>query len=489
MKKILLAAFILHLFATWFSIGRFCADEQYQILEFAAYKTGKNPAADLPWEYHDKIRPAIQVLVATVVMNAADNIGITNPFIQAFFFRLIASLLALYSVYILLKHFKNHDKKTYHLIFFLSFFWCFMPWFHVRFSSENICASLFIIGLFRFIEYLSAVKPEKSGSKHLHLFLTALLIGLAGVVRFQANFFIVGLFIWLLFFHRSGFKLLVVFCAGIAVANGIGILCDKWFYGTWEITGWNYFYQNIVLHKAEHFGKEPIWYYFEHTITDAVPPFSLLIIGSFLFFYFTNPRSYLTWTTGVFLLAHFLSPHKDERFLFPLIPFVPIFIALAYQEILSSEKHLTLQNFLTSKFSRVMKYVFIYSNFILLAYFTLKPADNHTPTLRYLYNTYNTTPTVMVCENHSVNPYTPQVTLNFYRSSSIIVCENPLKLDSLKTAYPNSKFIYLSEKRNLAQLQNKSLKREYTSLPGWLLPFNFNNWINRVNMVNIYTIK
>ena len=118
MKKILLAAFILHLLATWFSIGRFCADEQYQILEFAAYKTGKNPASDLPWEFKEKIRPTIQVGFATVFMNASDSIGITNPFIQAFFFRLISSLFALYSVYVILKHFENIDKKLYNLLLF-----------------------------------------------------------------------------------------------------------------------------------------------------------------------------------------------------------------------------------------------------------------------------------------------------------------------------------------------------------------------------------
>lgn len=356
-------------------------------------------------------------------MNASDSIGITNPFIQAFFFRLISSLFALYSVYVILKHFENIDKKLYNLLLFLSFFWCFMPWFHARFSSENISASLFIVGLFHFIPRLSIGKIETLAPTLRQLFFASLLMGLAGVVRFQANFFIVGLFIWLVLFHRSSIKTLLVFCSGILIANSIGIFCDKWFYGTWELTGWNYFYQNIILHKAEHFGREPIWYYFEHTFTDAFPPFSLLIIGSFLFFYFKNPRSYLTCTTGVFLLGHFLSSHKDERFLFPLIPFVPIFIVLAYQEILNSEKHRRLQDFFASKFSRVMKSVFIYTNYILLAYYTFKPADDHTPVLKYLYYTYNNSPTVMMCEDHSINPYSAEVTLNFYRISPIIVCE------------------------------------------------------------------
>jgi GPI mannosyltransferase 3 len=488
MKKTLLAAFILHVFAAWFSIGRFHADEQYQILEFAAYKTGKNPAEVLPWEFHDKIRPAIQVGFTTIIMYSCTAIGVTNPFTQVFFLRLLASLFALYSIYVLLRHFDKLDKKLYNLLLFLSLFWCFIPWFHARFSSENICASLFVIGLFLFIPRYSISKTETLNQKMLQQFVAALLMGLAGVVRFQANFFIVGLFIWLLLFQRAHIKTLLVFCLGVLIANGIGLLADKWFYGTWEITGWNYFYQNIVLHKAENFGREPIWYFFEHTITDAMPPFSILIIASFLFLYYKMPKSYLTWATGVFFIAHLASPHKEERFLFPLIPFIPIFMVLAYKHILESKSHVRLQHFFASKFSRIMKTVFICVNFILLAYFTFKPADEYTSTLKYLYHRHNGSPTVMICDNHGINPYTNEVSLNLYRSSSIVVSEDPTKLDSLKSIYPSSAFIYVSENRKLTHLQNKPLQREYSSLPDWILSFNFNNWVDRVNMVNIYTI-
>ena len=90
-QKILLLALFFHIAASWFSIGRYHADEQYQILEFADYKTGNNSAASLPWEFHEKIRPALQPGIAYAIISSAHAIGIQNPFTIAFLLRLMGS--------------------------------------------------------------------------------------------------------------------------------------------------------------------------------------------------------------------------------------------------------------------------------------------------------------------------------------------------------------------------------------------------------------
>jgi GPI mannosyltransferase 3 len=483
LKKLFALALLLHVLSAWFSIGRFHADEQFQVLEFAAYKNGENAAADLPWEFHEKIRPAIQPALACVVINAAGSFGIQNPFTHAFILRLLSSLLALLSVWFLLSWFKGKlPDKLFNALTFLSLFWCFIPWFHARFSSENISASLFFIGFFGYL------RNETNNKKIRWIFICGVLCGLAGVVRFQTNFFLFGFFLWIIFIQKEKIKSVILFVFGILFANLGGILIDKWFYGTWEITAWNYVYQNIILHKAEQFGKEPIWYFAEHTLTEVFPPFSLFILFSFCWVIFRKAKSPFTWIIVPFLLAHLISAHKELRFLFPLITLVPVAAILAFDDITSTPKFATLQQWLTGKTARVVKSVFVVSNFVLLAYFTLKPADDYTSTLKFLYNNYNSQNVIMVNERKEVDPYSKEIALNFYKSKTITSVDS-CNLDSLRLANPGKTLIYTSDNNSLSNLQNYQMKKVYSSFPEFLFRFNFNNWTDRVNKVFIYEIS
>ncbi len=489
MKRIIIIAFIFHLLAAWFSFGRFHADEQYQILEFIGYKQGINTSSELPWEFHEKIRSTLQVSFGYGVIETLKTFGISNPFTQSFVLRLLASLLGFISSVILLKHFRYLKPKYYHLLTYLSLIWCFVPWFHARFSSENISASLFIIALFAFSKHNPQTKQFEISLNATHLFLIGLLMGLSGVVRFQLNFFLIGFALWIIFIHRIRLVEFMVFCIGVILANGIGILSDKWFYGNWEITGWNYFYQNIILHKAENFGKEPIWYFFEHTLTDALPPFSILIIASFLFYFIIKRKSVFTWTLFVFLLAHFFSSHKEERFLFPLISFVPVILALSYELICESGFYEPFKRILNDKTFALLKKLFILINSGLLLWLTFKPADDYTPVLKFLYENYHESGALMVCENNQINHYDNKVSLNFYRSKNIRVAEELVNADSLIKMNTGSKIIYLSYNPALSEYKSHPVSKVYSGIPEWLYNFNFNNWIEKSMPVNVYLVS
>lgn len=489
MKKLVLIALILHLLAAWFSYGRFHADEQYQVLEFIGYKQGINSSSELPWEFQEKIRATLQVSIGYGVIKTLNAFGISNPFTQTFVLRLLVSLLGFISSILLLKHFRYLKPKYYHLLVYLSLLWCFVPWFHARFSSENLSASLFIISLFIFSRHNLQTGLFEISVNKTHLFLIGLLMGLSGVVRFQLNFFIIGFVLWMIVIHRIRFIEFIVYSAGVLVAIGVGILSDKWFYGSWEITGWNYFYQNIILHKAENFGKEPIWYFFEHTLTDALPPFSLLIIASFLFYLFTQRKSIFSWLILVFLLAHFFSSHKEERFLFPLIPFVPVLFVLTFEMISESGKYSGIKKLFSERTTKVIRYLFVAINSILLVWLTFKPADDYTPVLKFLYNHYNGIETQMICESNEVNHYDSKVSLNFYRSAYIKVVEGFQKTDSVFNHFPQNNIVFISLNPHLNQIESYPVKKVYSGIPDWLYSFNFNNWIENSKPISIYQMQ
>ena len=79
--------------------------------------------------------------------------------------------------------------------------------------------------------------------------------------RYQAAFLILGFSLWLLFINKESFTKITSITLGFIFIVLSGVLIDKWFYGEWTLTTWNYFTQNILEGKASSFGIEPWWWY------------------------------------------------------------------------------------------------------------------------------------------------------------------------------------------------------------------------------------
>ncbi len=505
--KYLLLALILHIAAAWFSVGRYHADEQFQILEFTGYKTGVNTAQQMPWEFHEKIRPAIQIAFAFGIIKTLTFIH--NPFIQAFVLRLFAALLGLLALYKLLQTFRpSFTNHQYQLLLGLSAVYCFIPWFHARYSSENISASLFILGL-------SVVLRSVN---YKHYFVAGILLGLSCVVRMQSLFMLGGLVLWMAFIYKNHFRQISTFFSGFLFAWGIGLLCDYWFYGEWVNTTWNYIYQNIVLHKSEQFGSQPVWFYFTKVCTDAIPPFSIIIIAAFIILFVFQPRHVLSFVFVPFLFVHILVPHKELRFLFPLINFIPLVVMLVYRSIQEKGPNNRLFRFIDSSMRYGLRGIFLFCNTSLLLFLCFKPADDYTPVLKFLYQQYGNTKTLMFCNKY--NPYDEQAALNFYKSSYITaihttfdsICtiqtnkhEIPMipltqtlmkimgipygKNKRTKSTYEKILVVACDDEINNIGQTKIPLTCVYTSIPGFLFHFNFNNWIARAGVVKIYEIN
>ena len=195
-RALLILGALLCVIAAWYTIGYHHPDEHFQIWEFAHYKMGRIPASCLPWEFPAQMRPGLQPFLAYSVILTFEALGLTDPFLQVFFTRLVCGLAALWVYWSwtkwLSKDFTNpHSLRWMRLG--LLFFWL-MPYLNVRFSSENTSAICFFGGLL----LLLTTMDGSPGRKPIGLITAGVLRGLSFFFRYQIAFAGVGLGAWLL---------------------------------------------------------------------------------------------------------------------------------------------------------------------------------------------------------------------------------------------------------------------------------------------------
>ncbi len=195
-----------------------------------------------------------------------------------------------------------------------------MPYLGVRFSSENWGGALFFISLAWLM-----LQPKKKSA----YVMIGLLLGAAIACRYQTGFLIAGLALWLMvkrsaWRNTSNYLMLI----GSAIGLALSILADRWLYGEWTFTAWNYARVNIVEDMASQFGTAPWYYYFAKVLERAYPLMGILIILATFNFWWKHRDHPITWSSLVFVLVHLLVPHKELRFLFPLIFMIPLAVAL-----------------------------------------------------------------------------------------------------------------------------------------------------------------
>lgn len=312
---------LLYALAAYFSSGFYHWDEYFQILEFTAYKWGKTSASDLPWEYEAGMRPWLQAALIT-------PFKFLGPHLTVFLARLVmgqAMLWALLGWYLATSE-KFSLKGTWH--FLGTFLLWFFPSLMVRYSSEAFS------GLFVLLFMTIYLKDTKCPVAHA---LMGLCAGLAFWSRFQ-----VGVFLFLPLFHivfikRSWFASFVLVSAFLVIC-GINIGIDSWGYEKLTFSPYHYFYENIILKKTSRFGENAWWDYLKWIISRPTPFIGIPLLASVFLFIKKNKKDILGWSIFLFFFIHQLIAHKELRFLFPLLGFVPFFLWWLFKEINVKEK-------------------------------------------------------------------------------------------------------------------------------------------------------
>ena len=494
-KLCLIAGLLLHFSAAWFSEGFLHPDEHFQILEFANYAVGKSPASDLPWEFRSAMRPSLQPLLAAAAYRVTASAGIANPFFTVFILRLFTAMAAWLLTLALcvagfrwLKH--GFLKK---IMFLFSCFFFYLPCLHCRFTSENLSGIIFFTGLLviPFHDFADRNDGAPPRQKSKAFIAAGLLMGLAFFLRFQTGFAIAGLGAWLVAVRRAPAKELVFMAAAFCLMCLIAIGIDRWFYGFWVVTPWNYFRENILHGAAKNAGVFPWWYYFVELSGDLLPPLSVAILAAVILSCVKGFRNPLVWAAVPFFIAHCVISHKETRFLLPMLYALPPLLVLG-ADALQPPVYARLKKAASARPVKTVLWFIVVVNFILLAAFTFKPARETITVYKWFYHKCAARPLTVLTFN--ADPYSiVQLPVNFYRPPQFrldtVHCAAELVLKARQAAEPLYVFIegyYPSD--SVRHDEALTWKVECRSIPTWMEHFNIGNWLSRVHVWTVFAV-
>ncbi|MEN9947062.1 MAG: hypothetical protein RLZZ293_1448 [Pseudomonadota bacterium] len=465
-RKYLYYAVIIYLITAFFSLGHLHPDEYYQILEFAAFKLHLNSPHGLTWEFYDQIRSAFQAWIIVYLYKLIALVNQPNPFFVAFLSRVLAGILSLFSVVLFIDCFKHELKQeNYQRWFILLSLFSWIAIFNgIRFSSENVSAKLFIIGLCWLIN-------PCYNKKVFSYFLIGLCLGMSFIARFQVGFMIVGLMAWLLFIQRIRLSTWLAINLGIFTAIGFGILIDHWFYSNWVFTPWRYFEANLLQGKAASFGIDP-WYMYL-SIAGMVPYGPLYIVGT-IYFILSKRLHVITWVMLPFLVVHLLVGHKELRFLTPLLSFMPLVILASVQQLINSKK--LIWNY---KLQWLNRFSWRFNCFVVMVVMFV-PSAMQIRINQLMYNRYQqATAFNYITEGGNI--------LDFYKHLNLrpVPIQEPKQLDCKDN---ENCVIALTCQETLKYGAPKG-KLIFSDCPTWIFKLDFNGWLERTALYNIYEIR
>lgn len=305
---LLLIPFYIH--TTVNSVGYYYADEHYQIVEFALHILGQTPANALAWEYKYELRSGLLPLLAAIHIKTSSFIGIDNPFQQALIMRLTGVVLFIYATSFFM--YQNESiKNTQQSFYTLAIAWLlwFMPML-ARFSAENFSACLLII---------LYVLCQNKNSKWYYVAITAALLI---CVRYQAVVIVICLWLHTLIADK---KINYTLPFAFLLANAIDLASAFFLYHKLTLPLYNY--ANMTISgTGPNFGEQPFSYYITEIFSSAGYPIGALIIVALFFYLISKPKHLLSCIVFVYLTIHVIMPHKELRFLFPLLLLLPFMI-------------------------------------------------------------------------------------------------------------------------------------------------------------------
>lgn len=455
----------------YFSIGFFHGDEHFQLLEFANYLSGKTPVDHLAWEFNSQIRPSFQVWIAHFAIEGGGLVD-ANPFQIAFLLRLLTATLTFFvfrSWYRLTREVVQENLWGWYQGF-LYFAW-FIPFIFVRYSSETWSALFIMWGI------ILTLKSEKKQA----LFYAGLCFGISFICRFQSAILIGGFVLWLMLFGKANAsQLLKIILPTIAIVL-FGIILDSQFYGELVFTAYKYFDMNLIQGKAATFGTTPWHFYITDILNRTQFFYGVLMLIGLLYFTVRHWKSYITWVVIPFILIHLLIGHKESRFLFPVVAFIPIMLIVFGDEVIFKKsdrpglRKLLLIVFWIFNVPTLIGAVFYSSKPIIEVMEKIEQISSNGPVNLYYIES---------------NPYNQNsLPLDFYQKESNVKL---IKINSPKEVPKKDKnailFCQRKAKNSTYEIDSK-WNVIYQDLPVWLTNINFNHWVDRTTISTLYDVN
>ncbi|MBK6848484.1 MAG: hypothetical protein IPG96_13475 [Proteobacteria bacterium] len=168
-----------------------------------------------------------------------------------------------------------------------------------------------------------AGRPDGAARRAL---LAGLLTGLAVFLRFQNGLFVVGLLAWLVA-QRRGRDALRFGGGALLVAALAGGLLDWLSWGAPFHAFRRYLAYNLFEGHAAAYGVSPASFYLSTLRSSAGLPLALAALAGVGGALLTRARG-PAWVVAGFVAVHSLVPHKELRFIYPVLPLVPALAAV-----------------------------------------------------------------------------------------------------------------------------------------------------------------
>lgn len=473
-----------------FSEGFQNHDEHFRVLEMMHRRLQAPPPKDtlqvcpecLMFSY---FQPAMFGLA----VKALRPIGVTSPFTLAILFRLFSALLgwvSLLAVVYCLPFWTSQKPVRTTALLVLSFLW-FLPYLHARPSPESWAGSFFFLSLavLHFIKEREGAAKGRQGLLWAELSVGALW-ALAFSSRYQMGISILFLALWYLILGRNrGTQSLWSFarmCLGFFLVAAAVEIINTWGYGFWYPTHWAYLDRLVFKGGVLHQFASGRWYYFIQVFLQGGAPFSiLLLLGTFLG-WVIFPRHVLTWITASFFLIHQVMAHKQINYLFPIAKGSVVLCVLSLSAVYERIKGNNHQHWIL----KLRPYA-VMMNFGLLILACTISWSTSISLYKYLYSQHKPLSLLSVdgdCFEVAGYPIT------FYRfpGTEIKPINNYTELEALVSA--TSGVSWVSRKGFSLPDDAVNLKRwcqlTYSAFPEWVSRFNFNGWIERTRIWNIY---
>jgi hypothetical protein len=160
-----------------------------------------------------------------------------------------------------------------------------------------------------------------------------IVLSLAFFFRFQMGFAMIGLGVWLVFFEKASYRTLAGMSMGFAMGTAFNVFLDSTFYGALTFTPYPYWTVNVSDGRA--MGLAPVWHYVGIlSLALTAPPLSIALLPFVVRGLYRKIADPYSLSVFFFLLAHFVIPHKEPRFLFPIVGILPVILGYGVRDYL-----------------------------------------------------------------------------------------------------------------------------------------------------------
>lgn len=294
-------------------------DEYWQSLEVAHNKVFGYGA--LTWEWQKGIRSYLYPGVFAVIYSVLKLTGLDNPVALIYLPRILQALLSTVADYSFYKW--TGGRKWALFLVLTSWFWFYTS---SRTLLQTVETSLVTIALsvFPFKENYRYGQAESNK----WCWLACICVFLRPT---SAPLWVVLGIYNLLTTEQGRMKLIFKgYLPALATTSAVLIGLDSYFYGHIIITIWEFFKFNVVYNVASFYGSHPWYWYLSQGLPAVVGVFlAPLLIG--ITMVLRRPREYkielvLLIAALAHIAVHSFIPHKEFRFILPLLP---IFLYLA----------------------------------------------------------------------------------------------------------------------------------------------------------------